>query len=178
MTAYSAGPNLGSEFVITVPALPEASRKPKEDRIDPPSSELPRGLSILVVDDNEDVAEATAAILELKGCEVHTASDGRSAIQAIRDFGPQVVLLDIGLPEIDGYEVARQLRALPLADKLILIAVSGYGRAEDIARSAESGFDHHLVKPVDVSVLANVLRQFLVRGALSQRSQELQPSRI
>jgi CheY-like chemotaxis protein len=112
---------------------------------------------ILVVDDSIDAATSTALLLRLSGHEVSIAHDGNAAIDMARSVRPQVVLLDIGLPLMDGYEVARRLRALPATDKASIIALTGYGQPQDIQRSREAGFDHHLVKPVDPARLEALL---------------------
>jgi CheY-like chemotaxis protein len=119
-----------------------------------PESEIRR---ILVVDDNVDSAETMAEILKLWGHEVHTAHDGPSALEAARAQRPDAVLLDVGLPVMDGYETARRLRAEGLA--LLLVAVTGYGAAEDRRRAAEAGFDTHLTKPVSPEALRRALRR-------------------
>jgi CheY-like chemotaxis protein len=92
-------------------------------------------------------------LLTMTGHEVQTCHDGLSALRAAEEFGPEVVLLDIGLPGMDGYEVARRLREQPLSPQPLLVALSGYGQAEDLRRSREAGFDQHLVKPADPEVL-------------------------
>ena len=112
---------------------------------------------MLVVDDSTDAAESMALLLGLQGHEVRTAHDGASALQTAEAFHPEVVLLDIGLPGMDGCEVARRLRRLPGAAGAVLVAVTGWGQEEDRRRSAAAGFDHHLVKPVEPDALAAVL---------------------
>jgi CheY-like chemotaxis protein len=104
---------------------------------------------VLVVDDNEDAAESIALLLSMGGHQVRVELNGPAALAAFPEFQPDVVLLDIGLPEIDGYEVARRLRDGQDGRELLLIALTGYGREEDVQRSREAGFDHHMVKPVD-----------------------------
>lgn len=116
------------------------------------------GRRILVVDDNLDSAESLALLLGLQGHEVRTAMDGPGAIAAALSFRPEIVFLDIGLPGMDGYEVARKMRAETDLEGTVLIAVTGYGREEDVRRSMESGFDRHLVKPMDFSELDALLR--------------------
>jgi CheY-like chemotaxis protein len=111
---------------------------------------------VLVVDDNADSAETMAEMLKMWGHEVHTAHDGPGALEAARAQQPDAVLLDLGLPIMDGYETARRLRQEGLAGKL-LIAVTGFGSAEDRRRAAEAGFDTHLVKPVSPEALRKVL---------------------
>jgi CheY-like chemotaxis protein len=110
---------------------------------------------ILVVDDSQDSAESLALLLELHGHEVRTAFAGPAALETASAFCPDVVLLDIGLPGMDGYEVARRLRAEHGGCRLI--ALTGYGRDDDRRRSREAGFDHHLVKPVDLEELTRLL---------------------
>src|SRR5207249_1563474 len=112
---------------------------------------------ILVVDDTVDAAESLAKLLELTGHDVRTARDGPAALEAARIYRPEVVLLDIGLPGMDGYEVARRLRKQPATEHVRLVALTGYGQAEDRRRSREAGFDHHLVKPVDPAALEGLL---------------------
>jgi two-component system CheB/CheR fusion protein len=110
---------------------------------------------ILVVDDNQDSAESLALLLEIYGYEVRAAFSGPEAVEATRTFLPDVVLLDIGLPGMDGYEVARLIRAD--GNGCMLVALTGYGQDEDRRRSREAGFDHHLIKPVDLEALTRVL---------------------
>jgi CheY-like chemotaxis protein len=108
---------------------------------------------VLVVDDNIDAAESIGKILNLFAHEVRCEYDGQSALAAAREYAPDVVVLDIGLPGMDGYEVARRLRAEDGSRRVRIVAVTGYGQAEDRARSRESGFDQHLTKPVDPEAL-------------------------
>lgn len=112
---------------------------------------------ILVVDDNRDSAESMAVLLRLQGHETETAFHGDDVIDAVRSFRPALVLLDIGLPGIDGYEVARRLRADAANAGLRIAAMSGYGRDDDRARSREAGFDHHFIKPVDIGAVEAVI---------------------
>jgi CheY-like chemotaxis protein len=115
------------------------------------------GHRILVVDDNRDAAEAMASLLELEGNEAHVAHDGNAAIEAANALRPGVVLLDIGLPGLNGYEVASRIRQEPWGGSVLLVALTGWGHPEDRARSEEAGFDHHLVKPVELAVLTELL---------------------
>lgn len=112
---------------------------------------------ILIVDDNRDAASSLAMLLELSGNKTESAFDGLSAIETAARFQPDVILLDIGLPGINGYEVARRMRAEPWGKKLKLVAVTGWGQAEDRERSREAGFDAHLVKPIDHAALMKLL---------------------
>jgi two-component system CheB/CheR fusion protein len=109
------------------------------------------------VDDNVDAAESIALVLRIIGHEVRTAYQGPAALEAARAFRPEVVLLDIGMPGIDGYEVARRLRQEPALEKVLLVALTGYGQEEDRRRSREAAIDHHLVKPVGPEELRALL---------------------
>jgi CheY-like chemotaxis protein len=115
-------------------------------------------LRILVVDDNRDTAELTAELLATDGHEVRTAGDGPAALALIDGFHPQIVLLDIELPGMNGYELAGHIRALPAGRELRLVAVTGYGRESDRRRALEAGFDEHVVKPMDIDRLQQALR--------------------
>jgi PAS domain S-box-containing protein len=150
----SAGVGQGSEFVIRIPAqVTERSSRAK-----PRVAVMPRATDalrrrVLVVDDNVDAAKSTAMILNLSGYDVHCVHDGPAALQAAQFYRPDVVVLDIGLPGMSGYEVAQLLRAMPEFKQTPLVAVTGYGQDEDRRRSKEAGIDHHLTKPVDAIAL-------------------------
>jgi CheY-like chemotaxis protein len=113
---------------------------------------------ILLVDDNRDAAQALCMLLEADGHEVRVAADGPSGLALARSYRPEVVLLDIGLPKMDGYEIARRIRADDALKATVLVAVTGYGQMHDRARASACGFHHHLVKPVDYGELLRVLR--------------------
>ena len=115
------------------------------------------GPRVLVVDDDADTADSLVLLLTLWGCRAAAAYDGRTAAGQALASRPDVVVLDLGLPGLDGYEVARRLRVAPGLEKVRLIAVSGFGREEDRARSRAAGFDHHLLKPVEPEVLRDLL---------------------
>ena len=117
----------------------------------------PRCLRVLVVDDNTDSAESMATLLGLQGHETRTALDGPAALEAAQVFRPELILLDIGLPGMDGYEVARRLRTELHMDETVLIAMTGYGHEQDRREAQAAGFNHHLVKPVDPAALQRVL---------------------
>jgi signal transduction histidine kinase len=159
--AHSAGPGKGSEFVIHLPLLPiDDCRLPIASpgfEIGNRQSAIQNRKRVLVVEDNKDAADSLRMLLELRGYEVAVAATGTEGVRLGREWGPQVVLCDIGLPELDGYGVARQLRADPATARTCLIAVTGYGQEEDRRRSREAGFDHHLVKPADPAVLERLL---------------------
>lgn len=114
-------------------------------------------LKVLVVDDNADGAATLSMLLELSGYAVRTASDGLSALSAAEQFRPHAILLDIGLPVLDGYEVAKRIRATDSLNGVVLIALTGYGQDNDRDRSQAAGFDHYFVKPTDPRVLCDVL---------------------
>lgn len=153
--AFSGGRGRGSEFVIRLP-LP---RNPESEIIGntAPETAHRRKLRILVVDDNRDAADSLSLLLELEGHLVRTAYDGKAALEMARAEAPEVILLDIGLPEIDGYTVAQTLRSGKEAEGLRLIAITGYGQFQDKEKSFASGFDAHLVKPVDFGSLLKLL---------------------
>jgi signal transduction histidine kinase/ActR/RegA family two-component response regulator len=154
--ARSAGPGQGSEFIVT---LPRALDVDVTTPVAPPMLAARGGAArrVLVVDDNRDSADSLAMLLRVLGHEVEVAHDGVEALRLAARVQPDVVLLDIGLPRINGYDVARQLRQMPWARSILLIAVTGWGQDEDRRRSRESGFDRHLVKPVDLAALQNLL---------------------
>ncbi|HEU5443871.1 MAG TPA: response regulator [Steroidobacteraceae bacterium] len=112
---------------------------------------------LLVVDDNKDAAESMSMLLEMWGHEVAFAYDGPSALETAQQWRPEAVFLDIGLPGMDGYEVAERLRELPQAKDAVLIAITGYGQDDDLARSRQAGIDHHLVKPVAPDALRSLI---------------------
>jgi PAS domain S-box-containing protein len=156
--ARSDGPGRGSELVVRLPRANEKSlseshtAEPNGEKTSP----TPK-YRILVVDDNRPSAHSTAIALGLMGHELATARDGTEGIERARTFGPDVILMDIGLPEMNGYETARRIREQPWGKNMILIAVTGYGQEEDRRRSLEAGFDHHLVKPLNFAELKNKL---------------------
>src|SRR5262249_15037651 len=156
--ARSAGLEKGSEFLVRLPALAERSREsarsPAKDSSAPVANSSRR---VLVVDDNVDSAESLALLLRLRGHEVRLAYDGPSALEEARAFHPDLVFLDLDLPEMDGYEVARRLRLEPAMKGIALVAMTGYGQEEDRQRTQEAGFHLHLVKPIDFDRLEELL---------------------
>jgi PAS domain S-box-containing protein len=161
--AHSEGPNRGSEFVVRLPIVVEP--------LEPEAAMAHDGLSqrsslrILIVDDNQDGADLLAMMLESMGNEIRVAYDGEEAVAATVDFGPDVVLLDIGLPKLNGYEACRLIRAQPEGQRMTIIAQTGWGQDEDCQRTREAGFDHHLVKPLDPQVLGKLLADLQPRRA-------------
>jgi PAS domain S-box-containing protein len=156
--ARSDGPGKGSTFIVRLPILGRLPTVMK-DRVASPAEDAGRPLRILVVDDNVDMAQTTALLLNTLGHDVRVAYDGPQALEVAASHRPEVVLLDIGLPGMDGYVVAKELRQRGL-EKSLLVAVSGYGQEEDRRRSREAGFDHHLMKPVEFSNLLLVLKGY------------------
>jgi PAS domain S-box-containing protein len=156
VTAASEGLGKGSEFTVRLPALEGSAERKSSPLVTPPRVSRP-STRVLIVDDNLDTARGLSRLLKLLGHDVRVAHDGQEAVEAARGHRPEVVLLDIGLPGLDGYEVARRLRVDECCRGSVIIAVSGYGQAEDLRRSKEAGFDHHLVKPVDYDALMSLL---------------------
>ena len=153
--AHSAGVARGSEFVVRLPVFVERRVKP---RAEPYVGELTTtARRILIVDDNRDAAESLAMLLQLTGHETHIAYDGLEAVMAAEAFKPDVALLDIGLPTLNGYEVARKIRERSWGEGMLLIALTGWGQDGDRQKSTEAGFDAHLVKPAELGVLQKLL---------------------
>ena len=157
LTASSEGPGLGSEFVLTLPL-----RQPVEETpVKGASAPLPAGgampARVLVVDDNMDAANTLATLLTLQGMSVALAYDGAAAVEAVREEAPDVVLMDIGMPRLNGYEAARAIRRQAAGKRITLIALTGWGQYADRHLAEEAGFDHHFVKPVDFRALMGCL---------------------
>lgn len=149
----SAGSGAGSEFRVHLPAVVTVEQVGSAAPNEPLRGPAPGGRRVLVVDDNRDAAELLSELLNSDGYEARMAYDGSAAVELAESWRPDVILLDIGLPRLDGYEAARRIRALDGGSRMTLIAVTGWGQAEDRARSAAAGFDHHFVKPVDLVTL-------------------------
>jgi len=162
VSAHSEGENLGSEFTVRLPLGGTCGAPQTTSRT--PSEVDGQRFKILIVDDNEDAAEMCATFLELAGHDVRRAHNGRSALAMAEAFGPRVALLDIGLPDLSGYEVARALRRAPWARDLLLVAVTGWGQDEDKQRALEAGFDHHLTKPIEPDQLERLLQSIAHPG--------------
>jgi CheY-like chemotaxis protein len=146
----------GSEFVVRLPVELAVAPQIPEARVEI-ATPLTRALRVLVVDDSVDTADSLALLVKALGHEVRTAYDGPSALPAAVDFLPDVAVLDLGLPELNGYEVAERIRQQPWAGGLVLIAMTGYGQESDRQRSRMAGFDHHLVKPADFGEVQRIL---------------------
>jgi two-component system CheB/CheR fusion protein len=154
---FSDGLGKGSEFVVRLPAVFDAVHDTATGIHRAEGESGPPQRRILVVDDNVDSAESLAMVLRVTGHQVRTAHDGATALEVAGEFLPEIVLLDIGLPQMDGYEVARRLRARYPDREIVIVALTGYGQDDDRRRSREAGFDHHLVKPVQPAVLKPLL---------------------
>jgi CheY-like chemotaxis protein len=174
--AQSGGAGLGSKFIIRLPiedstmcgvrsAESVTSLTPDAALRTPHPARRTLSCRILVVDDNEDAADSLSILLQLTGHDIRTAQDGHEAVQAATAFKPDIVLLDIGLPKMNGYEVARILRQEPWSKRMTLIAMTGWGQDEDKRRALEAGFDHHLTKPVDPTELLQLLESVAGRRA-------------
>jgi CheY-like chemotaxis protein len=154
--ARSAGVDQGSEFVVRLPLLSEMLPPQTQAKSDAePEATLQR--RILLVDDNRDSADSLAMLLKVMGHEVRIAHDGLEAVEGAETFQPHVILLDIGLPRLNGYEAARRIREQQRHKDLTLVALTGFGQDEDRRRAEEAGFDAHMVKPVDFAALAKLL---------------------
>ena len=156
VAAHSEGPGRGSEFVVRLPVM---SAPPPCNGVLPESMPAAKPRRILVVDDNTDAASSLAMLLKISGNEAHTANEGLEAIEVAEAFRPDVVLLDIGMPNLDGLEVCRRIRSQPWGRDMLMIALTGWGQEEDRRKSKDVGFDHHLVKPVDFPTLVRLLAE-------------------
>jgi CheY-like chemotaxis protein len=157
VVARSDGPGAGSEFTVRLPLPAVAEAHAQRAEVDrEPAGEPQR---ILVVDDNPDSLESLSLLLAFSGNEVRTASDGVTAVAAAEAFRPEVVLLDVGMPNMNGYDACRLIRGQEWGRNVLLIALTGWGQEEDRARSHAAGFDQHFVKPVDPKVLIRYLRR-------------------
>jgi CheY-like chemotaxis protein len=156
VTAHSAGPGKGSTFTVRVPLATGSEPAVLTDR------RVSRRLAaqrVLIVDDNRDGADSLHALLSLLGAEVQVARDGPQALAAVTTYQPAVVLLDIGMPGMNGYEVAQRIRADATITQPTIVALTGWGQPEDRRRAQEAGFDHHLIKPADLIALQRILDQ-------------------
>jgi CheY-like chemotaxis protein len=156
VTAHSAGPGQGSQFTIRLPVA-EAQKAMTAERREAPLRATASRCRVLVVDDNGDSVDSLAMLLRMMGHEVETASDGEAALHKAEEFRPDVAILDIGLPKLNGYDLAQEIRQRPWSKDVVLVALTGWGQAQHRLRSRESGFNHHLTKPVEFNVLQQIL---------------------
>jgi two-component system CheB/CheR fusion protein len=157
VTAQSGGAGQGSTFMVRLPIAVSLPAETAPTMLADTPMDVPRAHRILIVDDNDDAATSLSVMLRILGYETRTEADGLAGLEAAEDFHPQAILLDIGIPKLNGYDVARRIREQPSGREIVLIAVTGWGQVEDIQRTTEAGFDHHLVKPVDPAVLTKLL---------------------
>jgi CheY-like chemotaxis protein/anti-sigma regulatory factor (Ser/Thr protein kinase) len=154
----SEGPGQGSEFTVRIPVLKELGSAAKGRAIgaaDAPGAKR----RILVVDDNRDAADSLGMMLKLMGNEVRTAADGLAAVELAETYLPEMILMDIGLPKLNGYDACRRIRKYAWSTEMFIVALTGWGQEEDRRRSQEAGFDQHLVKPVEIESLSKLLTQ-------------------
>jgi CheY-like chemotaxis protein len=162
--ARSEGSGKGSEFIIRLPVvLTVVQEQPKPDDVEHPGRVARR--RVLVVDDNIDAANSLAMMLKLVGNEVRLAYDGVEAVEAAAEYRPDVILLDIGMPTLNGYDACRRIREHPWGRKPFIVALTGWGQEEDKRRSRDAGFDSHVVKPVDLNALQQLLADVKVETA-------------
>ena len=156
--ARSEGLGKGTEFVVRLPISAREFDQPHDRAMESLAQSIsPLGYRLLVVDDNQDAANSLAMLLRLQGHEVRVAFSGPAALEMTKDYSPDVVFLDIGMPAMDGYEVARRIRQQPRLEKVVLAALTGWGQQEDRRRTVAAGFDHHFVKPPELKVIESVL---------------------
>jgi CheY-like chemotaxis protein/anti-sigma regulatory factor (Ser/Thr protein kinase) len=156
--ASSDGLACGSKFVVRIPALSTMPLAPESPPLQALQCESNSGFRVLVVDDNLDNAASLAQVLEILGYETHVENDGLSAVAAAQSFLPRAVFLDIGLPKLNGREVARRIRKQEAGREMLLVALSGWGQDDDRRKSKEAGFDYHFVKPVALDTLTELLK--------------------
>jgi CheY-like chemotaxis protein len=152
--AHSEGEGKGSEFLVRLPLVRSLADQLPSQSVQ--AGPAPR-LRVLIADDNEDAAESLMQLLEMMGNTVHRASDGLQAVGMAQELRPEVIVLDIGMPRLNGFEACRRIRAQPWSNGVVMIALTGWGQEEDRRRSMDAGFDRHLVKPVDPLMLEKLL---------------------
>lgn len=170
VAVHSPGLGQGSEFTVSLPLLESTEARPAEREREATRDSKKTRPRVLVVDDNRDSAASMAMLLKLSGYQVSTAFTGQDAIEKVAADAPRIVLLDIGLPDFNGYEVARRLRESHSADELKLVALTGWGQDSDRRRAEEAGFDHHLLKPVEFPTLLELLSDLSASGPNGARS--------
>ncbi len=162
--AHSDGPGKGSEFVVCLPLAEGTTGQPAQSPAGSKAATSRRRRRVLVVDDNRDAAESLAMMLRLAGHEVHTAYDGQEAVEAAGWFRPELALLDIGMPRLNGYDACRRIREQPWGRGIVVVALTGWGQEEDKRRAKEASFDEHLTKPVDPAALEKIFAGLAARG--------------
>jgi len=154
----SGGSQAGTTFTVRLPLVSEPRSGGGFVQPEATPEDFPHALRVLIVDDHVDTAQALALLLTRRNCEVRVRHDGPGGTLAAKEFNPEVLLLDLGLPGLDGYEIAGALRAEPALREALFIAISGYAQESDRARALAAGFDHHCAKPVDLASLLSVIR--------------------
>ncbi len=167
VSARSAGMATGSEFEVELPLAAE-QRQAAAPAVEAPQPGNISELRVLIADDNQDAADTLSVLLGMMGHSVRYVNDGEAAVQVAQEFDPHLVLLDIGMPKLNGYETCKQIRVLPGGTGRTLVAVTGWGQPEDRRTSKEAGFDHHLVKPLDLQALSGLV------ASLAQRTEQAQ----
>jgi PAS domain S-box-containing protein len=157
VAAFSKGVGRGSEFVVRLPIPVSTQTSRLQSTSHDALAVAPVRRRVLIVDDNNDAATSIGMMLSMLGYETRTACDGRAGLEAAIEFRPHILLLDVGMPKMNGHDVARRIREQPWGKDIVLIAVTGWGQMEDKQRTLEAGFDHHMVKPVDPATLAKLL---------------------
>jgi CheY-like chemotaxis protein len=155
--ARSEGPGKGSEFIVRLPQR-TLSAAPQLRAIEAAAMKAVRRRRVLIADDNLDAAESLAVLLRMEGHDVTVVHDGRAALATINSVQPEIALLDIGMPELDGYQVARLVRQGSLGRAVTLVAMTGWGQDRDKARALGAGFNHHFTKPIEPTQLMNLIR--------------------
>jgi two-component system CheB/CheR fusion protein len=153
VVAHSDGEGRGSEFVVRFPL----KSRPQDVAAEHITRKIPVGARVVLVEDNADSRELLSELLSQAGCECHAAATGPAGLELMERVRPDVAILDLGLPGMDGFELARRIRAVVHHQRVLLIALTGYGQAADRARAAQAGFDHHVVKPIGPEALASLL---------------------
>ena len=169
--AHSAGLGQGSEFIVRLPArsVPRKDLPPHLASADAAGTHL----RVLVIDDNPDSADSMAMLIQMHGHEARAEHSGAAALATADQFRPDVVILDIAMPVLDGFEVAARLRELRNGDHMVLVALTGYGQEQDLRRSKEAGFDHHMVKPIDLRELESLLASLAARRKVERASSDV-----
>jgi len=159
--ARSAGPGCGSEFIVSLPVAQNdgVARLQLPD----PSDGVARSVRVLVVDDNRDAAASLAMMLSIEGHDTRTAHDGLDALELAEAFRPDVILLDLGLPKLNGFDACKRIRESPWGKSTFIIAVTGWGQEDNMQRCRDAGFDHHLLKPIDPTGISQLLARWPLR---------------
>jgi CheY-like chemotaxis protein len=177
--ALSRGLGLGSEFVVRLPLASASAAVEEPATSEPGSQAAAKAQRILVVDDNDDAAGTLALLLGLMGHETRTANNGMEALEVAALFHPDVALLDLGMPKLNGYDTARRMRQMSWGRDMLIVALSGWGQEADRAKSSSAGFDHHFVKPVDVAEIQRLIDRSRSTHGARQRGQAAEaPQRV